>query len=152
MSVMEIKFITSSPKQVQSYGNVSKPFSAHVWFALFGTMSLISMGLFASYRMYSNHQPEFVRPESSLLNFFLFPFCKLTEPEPLPWFVRKGTSGHYQVFLWTILTWLLVMFYQCNLRAHLISKEYEKPISSLQDVLERSSKIWISNSMWNLFQ
>ena len=152
LSSLEIKFVSSSPKQEQSFGNVSKPFTVFTWLTLLVTILSISIGLYASYSMYSSLHLEFVKHESSLLNFILFPFCKVTEPEPLPWFVIKGTSGHFQVFLWTVLAWLMVMFYQCNLRANLISKEYEKPIKSLQDVLERSSKIWITETLWNSFE
>ncbi len=70
----------------------------------------------------------------------------MTEPEPLPWFTSRGTGGHLLVFLWTLLAWLLVMFYQSNLRAHLILLEYEEPIDTLEDVLLRAKKIWIGEA------
>ncbi len=147
----EIKFLSKAPKMAISFGNLTKPFSANAWLLLSMTIAIISVSLFISHRLYSNINLDYVKPEQHWLNFFLFSFCKVTEPEPLPWFVKKGTGGHFLVFNWTILSWVAVMFYLSNLRAHLISVDYEKPIDSLQDVLERSSKIWISETILSSF-
>ncbi len=148
---LEINFISSAPKPVNSFGNLTKPFSARIWLALTITLFLIALGLSSAHSLYSKVNSSLILPEPNTLNFFLFPFCKLTEPEPLPWFLQKGTGGHFLVFIWAVLSLMMVMFYQSNLRAHLIDVDYEKPIDSLQDVLDQSFKIYISQTVWDYF-
>ena len=143
LTKMEQTFISRAPGPVASFGNLTKPFSTQLWMAICMTIAAISFCVFIAHSMYTSlGLATMAHPEPNQLNFILFPFCKVTEPEPLPWFSR-GSGGHFLVFLWTILALLLVMCYQCNLRANLISVEYQKPIDTLQDVLTRSTKIWI---------
>lgn len=45
------------------------------------------------------------------------------------------------ILLWSIFSMLLIFFYTCNLRAMLIAREYERPMETLQDVLDKNLKI-----------
>ncbi len=137
-------FISKAPSPATSIGNLTKPFSANLWLIIVVTLSSISFGVFMAYRMYSNlDMPIFIeKTEQAQFNLVLYPFCKVTEPEALPWFSR-GTGGHLFVFSWTLFAWFMVLCYQSNLRAHLIYQEYEKPLQTLNDILFRTSKIWI---------
>lgn len=45
--------------------------------------------------------------------------------------------------VWSLFTTVIVLAYSSNLRANLISKVYEKPIRTHQDVLDRGTDIYI---------
>ncbi len=57
-------------------------------------------------------------------------------------------AGSLAVTLWSVFALLLLMFYQSNLRAHLVTVDYEKPMATMQDVLDRGQKIWSINSAY----
>lgn len=39
---------------------------------------------------------------------------------------------------------IIIFAYQCNLRSHLTNVQYEKPIKTIQDILERGQNLYIS--------
>ena len=87
-------------------------------------------------------EEDLVRPPSVPVDYILFPLCRFTEPEPIPWFPTWST-GRVLTFVWSMYTMVFIMAYSCNLRANLISKEFEKPIKTHQDVLDRGADIFI---------
>lgn len=76
------------------------------------------------------------------LDIFLFTFAKYVEPHPLPWFKVKLSTGQLLVVLWTALTTFLVMAFQSNLRVTLMTMNYEKPLLTLQDLLDQDLDIF----------
>ncbi len=79
---------------------------------------------------------------SSQFDLFLYPFVKLTEPDPLPWFT-KWSSGRLVVLLWSLTSLLLVLFYTSNLRANMIMVNYEPEPRTLLDVAERGERVYM---------
>ena len=82
----------------------------------------------------------------STVDFLFFPFCRFVEPEPIPWF-PKWSSGKFLVLLWSFFTLIIVHSFQGNLRANLISKEFEKPITTHQDVLDRGQTVFFPTAV-----
>lgn len=44
---------------------------------------------------------------------------------------------------WVVAALFLVQFYSCNLRANLISPSFEKPIDTMEDILERGTTLYV---------
>ncbi len=128
---------------------MSKPFEAFTWVGIVFTLFLLCTFFLVAHTTYKSLGlgDDLVLPEGSRFNFFLYGFCKITEPEPLPWF-RRAAAGSLAVTLWSVFALLLLMFYQSNLRAHLVTVDYEKPMATMQDVLDRGQKIWSINSAY----
>ena len=49
------------------------------------------------------------------------------------------------MLLWSLCSFLLVESYAGNLRSHLISADFEKPVDLPEDVLERGETMYIPN-------
>ena len=45
---------------------------------------------------------------------------------------------------WMVVSFFLLAFYECNLRANLVVVEYEKPIDTEQDILDRGVELHVS--------
>ena len=58
------------------------------------------------------------------------------EPDPIRWF-PSWSAGKLLILLWSIMGMFLNFGFNCNLRAVIIAKDYESPVNSLQDVLDR---------------
>ena len=135
--------ISRTPQVVTTWGNIKSPFRDSTWALVFALLLLLSLLFLSSHKVYVSLGRR-VKPERGVSNFFLFTFCKFTEPEPLPWF-KTGYGGRLLVFVWTVMSWSLLLFYQSNLRAHLMTLQYEKPILTLQDAVDNGKKVWIAN-------
>ncbi len=145
-----LKYIAVAPREINlTVGNIVKPFNALTWAAVTCSLFLLCSFFLAAHSVYQRLEGISLRPEESKLNFYLYGFCKITEPEPLPWF-SKAAAGTMSVTLWTMLGLFVSMFYQSNLRAFMVTKEYEKPMVSLQDVLDRGENIWVFKSGYML--
>ncbi len=144
--VGEMRYMYRAPKEVVPFSNVAMPFPGKIWVLLAITLAAFSI-LFATFhKTYSHLDVGKVTPEPLRANFLIYTFCKITEPEPLPWFHGKAVGGKIGVSSWTLFTLLMLMFYQSNLRAHMITVTYGKPIDTLQDVLGHGRRVWTVNS------
>ncbi len=138
----EMVYGSSVPQQVVSLDNITEPFPGNVWIYTVLTLLLFSFLSYTFHWAYQKLGHGLVGPESDKSNFFLFTYCKITEPEPLPWFDRVA-GGKLCVTSWGIFCLFMIMFYQSNLRAHMITVKYERPIETLEDVLLRARKVWL---------
>lgn len=140
----KLVYITRYPLLVTSYNNLTKPFSAATWALSLTTIFILSILLFVTHKVYSTFLKTFAlaKEEINPSNFFLFPFTKITEPEPLPWF-EKWSTGKFVVFLWSALCFFLPMFYNSNLRSHLTMLQYEKAPNTLNDITLRGQRVYI---------
>ena len=68
------------------------------------------------------------------------------EPDPIPWFPR-WSSGKLLVLLWSIFALIMVQSYMGNLRANLIAVDYESPIKTHQDVLDKDVKVYMASAV-----
>ncbi len=138
--------MTRIPQRVLSLGNILRPFDTITWsLTLFVVLSLCLL-LLCTHRIYLSVRPQLVLPEESSSNFFIYGMCKITEPDPLPWF-KGGVSGKWSVFLWSLFALLMIMFYQSNLRAYMITVDYEDPMDTLEDVATQGRKVWIPGTV-----
>ena len=145
-----IRYMANAPREVQlTLGNIFRPFSWLIWLAILGTTLLLCLYFHVAHALYQGLEGTSVLPEASAVNFYLYGLCKITEPEPLPWF-RRASGGTMSVTLWSIFALAVTMFYQSNLRAFMVTKQYEKPMVTLQDVLDRGENIWMIKSAFVL--
>ena len=82
------------------------------------------------------------------LDFIIMTFCGITEPDPIPWF-PKWSTGKILILLWSAFGLIMNLTYQCNLRAMLTTVEYEKPIESLRDLLDRGKRVYIPADLFD---
>ncbi len=139
-------FMARVPQPVLSFGNVLKPFNATTWLLILSTVFLLCVMFLFTYMIYEKLRSEFVVPEPSKLNFFLYPMFKITEPDPLPWF-KGGMSSKLSVFTWSLFALFINMFYLSNLRAYMIMVDYEDPMETLDDVATQGRKVWIPSDI-----
>ncbi len=88
--------------------------------------------------------------ESSPSNFALYPFFRFSEPDPLRWFSPGWSSGRLAVLLWTAAAFSLVLFYTSNLRAHMISVDYEAPLDTLGDIADNGATVYLPTALFFL--
>ncbi len=139
--LVKIKFVTRNPQPIVSYGQITAPFPVDVWIISLFTILLIAALLHLSNVLYQkSHMKELnlTKTEHHPINFYLFSLTKVTEPDPLPWF-DKWTAGKLFSFMWGFLCMMLVFFYTSNLRAHLVTIEYEESPDTLQHIIDRGS-------------
>ena len=56
---------------------------------------------------------------------------------------RLVISGRFLVLIWSLSCLLLNMAYNCNIRAILMSPSFEKPIETVEDLIERGTNIYV---------
>ncbi len=146
----ELQYLTRTPRPLRTFNEIFKPFPINVWLSFGFTLLSLGFLMYLAHKMYHLNALinfKLCRRERSLLNFLIFPFAKITEPEPLPWF-NKLSAGKLLVILWTITSIVFVMFYTSNLRAHLVTIEYETPPNTLEEIASSGRKIYIPTSAW----
>ncbi len=150
-SFEELMYVSRLPRPIQSYGNITLPLSPTIWAvsaSLIGILSLYFLIAHSFYQTEGMKEFKLAQKEESRINFFLFSYVKLTEPDPLPWF-RRWSSGRFGVLLWTVLSFFMVMFYTSNLRAHMVTIDYEKPLKTLQDIAENGKRVYVADVAFN---
>ena len=145
LSLDRVVGVSRAPRPKLSFGNIVKPFSLLIWLCIFGSLGVLCVVFVLIYKTYTSISKSFIAKEDTYVNFLLFTFCKISEPEPLPWF-RHGIAGQLSVFLWTLMSLFCIFFYVSNLRAVMVTVEYEKPIDTLQDVVDNGQRVWIARS------
>ncbi len=146
-------FISRMPRVVESNYSLLLPFSSLIWGMLvlisfsFSTMFLVSHIVYSRGRSYTKH---LYHKEKSISNFYLFTYCKIAEPDPLPWFTHHWSTGKSLTMLWAIYSLLVTSFYNCNLRAYLSALKYEKTLDTVQDVIDNGQTPWIMSEMFEL--
>ncbi len=85
--------------------------------------------------------------ESSLVNFGISVFFKMTEPEAIDMFTNKWSTGKLLSFLWAVLSFFIISSYNANLRAHIAAIMYELPTETIQVVIVNEKKVWIMKEM-----
>lgn len=145
---VEWTYFSRIPRPITSYNNVTKPFPVLVWIVSLSTIFILALLTFIFHTVYTKSLLSYMKlakQEKHRLNFFIFPFAKFSEPEPLPWF-NKWSAGKFLTFTWSILTLFLIFFYVSNLRAYILLIEYEKPADTLMDIYERGARVYIPDA------
>ncbi len=151
--MVRIMFITRNPQPIVSYGQITAPFPLNVWALSVGLVIAIAALLHLSYYLYQKphiHHLELAKVEYHPINFYLYSLTKMTEPDPLPWF-EKWTSGKVFAFWWSVFCMFMVMFYTSNLRAHLITLEYEEAPDTLDHIIKRGAVPYMYGTLRNRY-
>ncbi len=149
----EVNFhiISRLPRVIESSNSVLLPFSTILWITIFTSLLALATTLLFTHRVYSTNEVykayKLHQEERSKINFFLFTICKITEPDALPWFTRNWSVGRIITGMWALFSLMLILFYNCNLRAYLSALKYEKQVDSIDDVLENGHRPWIMIEM-----
>lgn len=76
--------------------NNSTAFTPSVWGLLGGTLLSLSFLFFFFHSLYTRvralEEQKKALEVTSKLDFLIFPFVKMTEPDPLPWFSRASAG------------------------------------------------------------
>ncbi len=140
---------TRLPRPLTNNEGFLLPFNLLIWSLIVGSLLCMSLMFLATHTVYSRHLQHagLHSPEDSHLNFVLYTFCKITEPDPVPWFTNKWSTGKLLAFTWSVFSLLIISFYNSNLRAYLTAVDYEKPIDNSQDLLDSGIKTWLISEM-----
>ncbi len=139
-------FISRMPRVLEHVDSFLLPFSSQIWLIVMLSLLCLSIMFYATHSLYISSaliHAGLHKPETSSMNFLLFTFAKLTEPDPIPWFSQKWSTGKLVTFVWSLFSFLILSFYNCNLRAHLSAVSYEKPIDEAEDVILHGKKPWL---------
>ncbi len=144
----KLRYISRLPRRVTSYayGILLDPLELPAWAMTLVTIMSLSAFLFTAHKVYTSDHLDHLKlakPEGSTTNFIVYPMARITEPDPLPWFTSRWSAGRMVTLLWIAFSFLMNMFYACNLRAHLIVVTYEKPIDTLEDIVKNGQTVYI---------
>ncbi len=128
-------------QELVPFSNITLPFPWTIWLYILLVLTLFSVIFLLFHKSY--YALGLTNPEPSVSNFLIYTFCKITEPEPLPWFERS-VGGKLGVFSWSVFCSFIIMFYQSNLRANMITVTYSKPIETLSDIVDHGKTVWLS--------
>ncbi len=145
LNTINYLYVSRLPQEVVSYGNITYPFKWLVWVAALVSFLLFATFFHLAHNVYVSKdvvQFKLVLFESSPFNFYLYTFSKLTEPDPIRWF-PKWSAGRMAILFLSVISAFLVMFYNSNLRAHMMIIEYEKPLQTLEDIAENGKAVYI---------
>ncbi len=144
--VIRTTFGSRVARPVQNYDNILLPFSFELWLAILATSVTFAVLFYGTHLIYESNFPvqRLQKVEKLKINFLLFTMSKITEPDPIPWFTAKWSTGRFLTMLWMIWSLIMVMCYNCNLRAHMTSPRYEKNLDTIQDVADNNRVTWLS--------
>ena len=94
---------------------------------------------------------ELLGPSHSVADFFIRSIAGFTEPDPIEWF-PKLSIGKVLALIWTMSSTFIIFFYMSNLRANLVSTDYEPLIRTPRDLLERVGTIYANDLTLRLKQ
>ncbi len=123
------------------------PFTMTVWVLSILSIFCLATLLYASYKLYNTKDLipyALIKKISSEFDLFLYPFVKLTEPDPIPWF-KKWSTGKFVLLVWSLASLLLVMFYTSNLLSYLVMVHYEPEPRTMGHIVERNERVYIYN-------
>ncbi len=143
-----LQYITRPPLPIVKYDKIVRPFPVDVWIMIVLCCLLLTLLMFLIYQVHMMDtiiDNNMVKKERLIGNLLIFPFMKIIEPDPLPWF-EKWSSGKLVYFVWMIFSTFIVLFYTSNLRAHLVYIDYEKAPEDLKDIYERGKTVYVYNT------
>ncbi len=142
--------VSRSPREIASYTSTLKPFSPIAWAGLAGTLWCLHLMIYIAHSVYATKEiahAKLQRGERSLVSFGISVYFKVTEPEAIDMFTNKWSTGKLLSFLWAVLCFFIIAFYNSNLRAHIAAITYEIPTETIQDIIVNERKVWIMKEM-----
>ncbi len=141
-----IHFLSRAPKVLDRYDNLMLPFTKIVWIMVVASLVCLSIVFGATYAAYSSHYMlghSLHREGFSTSTFPVYTLCRIKDPASVPWFRHKLSTGRFLAFQYTVFCFMLSAMYSSNLKAQLVVVGYEKPIDTVQDVLDNGKTPWI---------
>ncbi len=139
-------FVSRMPRVLERFHGFLLPFSLQIWVIIFMSLLCLSIMFYVTHSVYTGTKltdAGLHKTERFSSNFLLYTFCKITEPDPLPWFTSSWSTGKLLTFIWSMYSLLVMSFYNCNLRAHLSAVDYQKPLDNADQVLQHAVKTWL---------
>ena len=147
--LVEYSHFALKPKVLDPFENIVMPFQNSVWMITAATVVLMGSCLLIIYRVYDTLSEDDLLPFPLLTiknpaDFILLPLSMLVQQDRLKWFkfAYKTSAGSMTVLLWSLGGLVLMLSYVSNLRASLIAIAYEKPVDTVQDILDRDEDLW----------
>lgn len=129
----ELVFAGSHPKRVDVFNTIILPFNLSIWMALVGTL-IFMFGLFILFDWITIRKRSF-DPIFTSLVVSISPL--LNESQPRRMFNGTQYTSYRMICgMWLMIGFLTSMAYKSNLLATLTIPNYEKPITTAQEILE----------------
>ncbi len=132
------------PKPVDSLTTLFAVFDEFVWSAVAITLIclVVSLQLFDVGLYVSASRP--LEIHDLFVNTSLAWVAMVYEALPVKWFKVERVPRALLLWMWLPTGFLLGLFYKCNLNATLIAIEYEKPVDSPRDLIDRGIPISVA--------
>ncbi len=143
-------FVSAEPKLLNTYDSLLRPLNLIVWAAVMTLLTCFSLMFYITYVTYSSKNcfdTLLKCKRGNALTFYLYTLCKVKDPASIPWFTTHFSTGTLLTFLYTVFCFIITAMYSCNLHAHLVAVEREKPIDTAQDVINNGQRPWILTEM-----
>ncbi|XP_023332894.1 uncharacterized protein LOC111704780 [Eurytemora carolleeae] len=136
-------WVSKYPGKRSPVDNIIKVFDRYTWFALLGSLALTSLVLFVIVNVLRSL--GFKQPDNVLV--LLAPFSILNA-EPMPeWFLisnKRVYSGSILMMTFALFSTLVIFAFSSNLRAILLSPNYEVPIDTSRQIAEKKMYVALS--------
>ncbi len=142
--------VSRSPREIASYTKTLNPFSPIVWGTVAGTLLCLHLMIYIAHSVYATKEiahMKLQKGDRSLVSFGISVYFKVTEPEAIDMFTNKWSTGRLLSFIWAVLCFFVIAFYNSNLRAHLAAITYELPTETIQEIIVNQRKVWIMKEM-----
>ncbi|XP_023336690.1 glutamate receptor ionotropic, delta-2 isoform X3 [Eurytemora carolleeae] len=146
VGVFELKWVSKYPDRVGSRYNLVSVFDINTWIATF--LSIIGCSLALLFIVQVKKRQGFI-PQQDTFLVLITPFSLITAegtPGPDMFLTRTGRvfSGTIILFIWGLVSFLLINAFSCNLSAVLMKPAFQVPIDTAQQIVEEK-KIVISS-------
>ncbi|TRY80814.1 hypothetical protein TCAL_09276 [Tigriopus californicus] len=132
---LDMFICAKQPEALPSYWNLLRPFPVLVWI-----FSLVSIALVWATLVWGSWLYNPNLNLSGVVFQWLFATLFL---QSFPWRFNVFKATKVLIPLWLIFILFLDFFYESNLRAHLIAIEYDKPVDTVQDLLDRGMALYL---------
>eukprot|EP00095_Tigriopus_kingsejongensis_P009801 maker-scaffold236_size242448-snap-gene-1.19 protein:Tk09801 transcript:maker-scaffold236_size242448-snap-gene-1.19-mRNA-1 annotation:"PREDICTED: uncharacterized protein LOC101452950" len=139
---LDIKIVAPKPKRLKPYWNVMRPFTPIIWMTFVGVflgmlvVYPLSIALLSGFR---GSQPNARASWTSTLLWLLAVPLSQSHLTNFP----KGVSVAILTLFWVVYCMAMSQFYASNLRANLISIDFERPLETVQDLLDRNKILYL---------
>ena len=147
--LVEYGHFSRKPMPISNNLNALKAFDWYIWAALIVTLALIAAAFYFIYRMFEKlamvaKLPFELNKVGHSVDFVLLPTSMLVSQENVRWFNKssRASSGSILVIFWAMCCLILHFAYKQNLLSSLVAVEYEKPVDTVQDILDRDEDLW----------
>ncbi|XP_059095760.1 uncharacterized protein LOC131890437 [Tigriopus californicus] len=141
--VYQLPFFLVGPKSkpYKPYLNMTKPYTVFTWtiFLISLACYLVTIVFVQTFMIVKEHRdPDITKWIISYIGILSFQAAPPSVATP------KSPTLALLFQVWLVASFLLVAGYECNLRANIIVKEYEAPIETDVDILNRGVQLHVS--------